>query len=123
MWYSKRSAIKSYFKKLSVHLKRKYGKHKHYSFEQVQNSIKELGLNANYIDYALAMYISKNEYRNQIKNNSDYYDLYREEISSKYFNGDSKFNIHDILRFAEDSSNLHMPQNFEDDIDENDNIY
>ena len=118
-WFKKRSAINSYVKVLPHYLKKKHGKHKKYSAEQVMGCIRELDLSSKYINYALAAYISEVEFNELLKFDSGNFHSLRKEISDKYFDGASKFSIHDTLEIAKNNltneSNQVLDNSVEDD--------
>ena len=96
----KRNAIKSYVDVLPLLLRKKHGKRKHYSKENVQKEILSAKLNQRFIGYAYAIFLSKHEFDSlKIENISigDYSSL-RSYISKRYFKGNDKFSIHDIFK-------------------------
>lgn len=116
-------AIKSYSKKLPPILKKRYGKHKHYSKPQIKSSIEYCGLSEDYTDYAYAMHMSRKKYNEmrEIKNDSDDFDLLRKEIADSCFDGNSNFTIHDALDFAAKSGSIFSTEsNFDNGISDSD---
>lgn len=88
----KRSAIKSYRKKLGPYLVKNYGKQKHYTPAQVRKGAEAQGLDPIALCYGMAMYTSRddfNSYHQSTGQNCDY-DTMRGEIadtSSGWFGG------------------------------------
>lgn len=103
-FFQKWRAIKSYVKVLPPILKKKYGKHKRYTERQVRKAVMETGLNQKYMDFALAMYISRQEFENLKKERevSCDYDEARQEIAEDFFGGSIDFTIHDALDGSSD---------------------
>ena len=95
----KHYAVKSYVLKLPGILKKNYGKHKKYNESQVRKAIQKANLNCDYIAYAMAMYISKNEFESLLKKNTlnGDYDVLRHEVADSFFDGKANFTIHDVL--------------------------
>ena len=89
----KKKALKSYIHKLPKLLRKDYGASERYTTGQVRRSIDRYGLNQNYVMYAYAMFVSKNDFINELS--SDRYELIRQEIADNYFNGDAGFTISD----------------------------
>ncbi len=106
--FKKRRALKSYILVLPRLLKKRYGKRKRYTEGQVRKTIAHTSLNMDYIDYALAMYISREDFDSLIKKDELIrdYDEARQEIADKHFDGNSKFTIHDITNEANSSSSF-----------------
>lgn len=84
--------------KLSYPLKKRYGKSKTYTAEQVKITAKILGLNEKYLLYGFALFCSKEVFfQNQKVLGADLnYQQLREEIGRKYFDGNAKFTTKDI---------------------------
>jgi len=95
----KRRVLKSYVKVLPSLLKKRYGKHKRYTEGQVRKTVEFAGLNQKYLDYAFAMYISRDEYEalTKVRSLSCGYDEARLEVANDHFGGNSKFTIHDLF--------------------------
>ena len=98
----KRRALNSYVKVLPVLLKKKYGKHKRYTEKQVRKAAELAGLNEKYLNYALAMYVSRGEFEalNKVRGLSCEYEEIRQEVANRFFGGDTKFTIHDAVDAA-----------------------
>jgi hypothetical protein len=56
-WIKKRATLKSYARQLPLSLKKRYGKHKRYSAEEIRASIQKEGFDNSFIEYA---YLSTN---------------------------------------------------------------
>lgn len=98
-WIKKRATLKSYVKQLPLYLKKKYGKHKRYSEEEIKTSIQLGGFDGSFIEYAYAMFMSRNEFGGIKHKNMDIddYDTLRKEIAKSFFKGNTSFTIHDVL--------------------------
>ena len=101
-WIKKRTTLKSYVRQLPLILKEKYGKHKRYSEEEIRTSIQLGGFDNSFIEYAYAMYMSRNEFGGLKHKNKDLedYDTLRKEIAKSYFRGNKYCTIHDVLESA-----------------------
>jgi Family of unknown function (DUF6559) len=101
-WIKKRTTLKSYVKQLPLFLKKRYGKHKRYSEEEIRTSIQLAGFDNSFIEYAYAMFMSRNEFgglKHKIEEIEDY-DTLRKEIAKSFFSGNTSFTIHDVLESA-----------------------
>ncbi|MBT3022616.1 MAG: hypothetical protein KUF77_01455 [Candidatus Thiodiazotropha sp. (ex Lucina aurantia)] len=90
---SKKAAIKQYCNRLPSLLFRRYGRSANYSYSQVKNTIIEHNLSKSYIVYAFAMYLSLDDYDENVlgeKHIPAYIDL-RKEIGNSYFDGKLDF--------------------------------
>lgn len=101
-WIKKRTTLKSYVRQLPLLLKQKYGKHKRYSEEEIKTSIQLAGFDNSFIEYAYAIYMSRNEFGGLKHKNKDLedYDTLRKEIAKSFFRGNTSFTIHDVLESA-----------------------
>ena len=101
-WIKKRTTLKSYVKQLPLFLKKRYGKHKRYSEEEISTSIQLAGFDNSFIEYAYAMFMSRNEFGGLKHKNKDFedYDTLRKEIAKSFFSGNTSFTIHDVLASA-----------------------
>ena len=101
-WIKKRTTLKSYVKQLPLLLKQKYGRHKRYSEEEIKTSIQLAGFDNSFIEYAYAIYMSRNEFGGLKHKNKDLedYDTLRKEIAKSFFRGNASFTIHDVLESA-----------------------
>jgi Family of unknown function (DUF6559) len=101
-WIKKRATIKSYVKQLPLFLKKRYGKHKRYSEEEIRTSIQLGGFDNSFVEYAYAIFMSRNEFGGLKHKNKDLedYDTLRKEIANSFFSGDTSFTIHDVLKSA-----------------------
>ena len=101
-YFKKRRAIKAYVRVLPRLLKKRYGKHKKYTEGQVKKTVEVAGLDQQYVDYALAMYIGRREFEamTKVRGLSWDYDEVRQEVADDHFNGDSGFTIHDAFDAA-----------------------
>jgi len=101
-WIKKRTTLKSYVKQLPLFLKKRYGKHKRYSEEEISTSIQLAGFDNSFIEYAYAMFMSRNEFGGLKHKNKDFedYDTLRKEIAKSFFSGNTSFTIHDMLESA-----------------------
>ena len=98
-WIKKRTTLKSYARQLPLFLKQKYGKHKRYSEEEIRTSSQLGGFDNSFIEYAYAMFMSRNEFGGLKQKNNDIkdYDTLRKEIAKSFFKGNASFTIHDVL--------------------------
>ncbi len=96
---SKRLTLRSYVRKLPLLLKKRYGKHKRYSEREIKESIQWAKFNKRYIDYALAIYMSKKDYDHLKTTNTSFgeYDTLRQEIADIYFKGKKNFTVHNLI--------------------------
>ncbi len=104
--FAKRRAIRSYVQVLPRLLKKRYGRHKKYTREQVQKTVAQAGLNREYIYYAIAMYATRKEFETLQKdaaNPLDYGEA-RKEIADSHFDGNEGFTIQDALDASAASS-------------------
>lgn len=101
-WIKKRKALKSYARQLPLFLKKRYGKHKRYSEEEIRTSIQLGGFENSFIEYAYAMFMSRTDFRRLEYKNKDIgdYETLRKEIAKSFFNGNKSFTIHDALESA-----------------------
>ncbi len=101
-WIKKRKTLKSYVKQLPLFLKKRYGKHKRYSEEEIRTSVQLAGFDNSFIEYAYAMFMSRNEFGDLKPKNKDLedYDTLRKEIAKSFFSGNTSFTIHDVLGSA-----------------------
>ena len=101
-WIKKRVTLKSYARQLPLFLKKRYGKHKRYSAEEIRTSIQKEGFDNSFIEYAYAMFMSRTEFGGlkQKNQNLEDYDTLRKEIAKSFFSGNTSFTIHDVLESA-----------------------
>jgi hypothetical protein len=101
-WIKKRTTLKSYARQLPLFLKKRYGKHKRYSEEEIRTSIQQGGFDNSFIEYAYAMFMSRIEFTGLKHKNKDLedYDTLRKEIAKSFFSGNTSFTIHDALTSA-----------------------
>ncbi|MFC1825986.1 DUF6559 family protein [Thermodesulfobacteriota bacterium] len=101
-WIKKRTTLKSYARQLPLFLKKRYGKHKRYSAEEIRTSIQKEGFDNSFIEYAYAMFMSRTDFGGLKHQNQDLedYDTLRKEIAKSFFSGNTSFTIHDVLGTA-----------------------
>jgi hypothetical protein len=101
-WIKKRTTLKSYARQLPLFLKKRYGKHKRYSEEEIRTSIQKEGFDNSFIEYAYAMFMSRTEFRGLKPKHQDLedYDALRKEVAKSFFSGNTSFTIHDVLESA-----------------------
>jgi hypothetical protein len=101
-WIKKRAATKSYARQLPLLLKKRYGKHKRYSEEEIRTSIQLGSFDNSFIQYAYAMFMSRTEFEGLKYKDKELedYDALREEIAKSFFSGNKSFTIHDALESA-----------------------
>ena len=101
-WIKKRAILKSYARQLPLSLKRRYGKHKRYSAEEIRASIQKEGFDNSFIEYAYAMFMSRTDFLGLKHKNQDLedYNTLRKEIAKSFFGGNMSFTIHDVLEAA-----------------------
>lgn len=101
-WIKKRTTLKSYARQLPLFLKKRYGKHKRYSAEEIRTSIQKAGFDNSFIEYAYATFMSRTEF-GVLKQKNQYledYDTLRKKIAKSFFSGNTSFTIHDVLESA-----------------------
>ena len=101
-WIKKRATLKSYARQLPLFMKKRYGKHKRYSAQAIKTSIQKEGFDNSFIEYAYAMFMSRNDFGSLKHKNLDLedYDILRKEIARSFFSGNTSFTIHDLLEAA-----------------------
>jgi len=101
-WVKKRTTLKSYVRQLPLFLKKRYGRHKRYSEEEIRTSIQKAGFDNSFIEYAYAMFMSRTEFGGLKHKHQDLedYDMLRKEIAKSFFSGNTSFTIHDVLESA-----------------------
>jgi hypothetical protein len=99
-WIKKRATLKSYVRQLPLFLKKRYGKHKRYSEEEISTSIQLGGFDNSFVEYAYAIFMSRNEFGGLKHKNKalEDYDTLRKEIANSFFSGNTSFTIHDVLK-------------------------
>jgi len=97
--FHKSSVLKTYLKVLPLALKKRYGKHKRYTMDQINETIELVGLDTEYIHYAYAVFLSHSDFKalDKSQNSDREYSILRSIIGKKYFKGKTNFTIHDIL--------------------------
>ena len=65
-------------------------------------SIQQAGFDSSFIEYAYAMFMSRNEFGGLKQKHKDLedYDTLRKEIAKSFFGGNTSFTIHDVLASA-----------------------
>jgi hypothetical protein len=101
-WLKKRAILKSYARQLPLSLKKRFGKHKRYSVEQIRASIQKDGFDNSCIEYAYAMFMSRTDFLGLKHKNKDFedYNTLRKKIAKSFFGGNTSFTIHDVLQTA-----------------------
>ena len=101
-WIKKRTTLKSYARQLPLFLKKRYGRHKRYSAEEIRTSMQKAGFDNSFIEYAYAMFMSPAEFGGLKQKNQDFedYDTLRKKIAKSFFSGNTSFTIHDVLESA-----------------------
>ena len=101
-WIKKRTTLKSYTRQLPLFLKKRYGKHKRYSAEEIRTSIQKAGFDNSFIEYAYAIFMSRTQFGGLKQKNQDIedYDTLRKKIAKSFFSGNTSFTIHDVLESA-----------------------
>ena len=101
-WLKKRAILKSYARQLPLSLKKRFGKHKRYSAEQIRASIQKDGFDNSCIEYAYAMFMSRTDFLGLKHKNKDLedYNTLRKKIAKSFFGGNTSFTIHDVLQTA-----------------------
>lgn len=98
----RKRAIKSYMSALPWMLRKKYGKRKHYTADQVVETASELQLDQRWLEYAIATFCTRKEFeQSKVESGveTNYLSL-REEIADRYFRGETRFTIHNVLAQA-----------------------
>ena len=65
--FKKKKAIEAYVHILPVLLKKKHGKKKQYTREQIEELVSSMKLDQKYIDYALALFMSKKSFTSTLR--------------------------------------------------------
>lgn len=101
-WIKKRTTLKSYARQLPLFLKKRCGRHKRYSAEEIRTSIQTAGFDKSFIEYAYAIFMSRAEFGGLKQKNQDFedYDTLRKKIAKSFFSGNTSFTIHDVLQSA-----------------------
>jgi hypothetical protein len=79
-----------------------YGKHKKFSTVEIKTSILRAGFDHSFIEYAYAMFMSRDQFNkvSKIKADIDTYDALRTEIAKTFFSGNAASTIHDMIAAA-----------------------
>lgn len=101
-WIKKRTTLKLYARQLPLFLKKRCGKHKRYSAEEIRTLIKKAGFDESFIKYAYVMFMSRTDFGNLKHENQELedYDTLRKKIAKSFFRGNMSFTIHDVLEAA-----------------------
>jgi hypothetical protein len=95
MWkrFQKRRAMRRYRRRLGVKLRRRYGRERYYTPEQVRSTAISGGLGVDYMCFALAMYCDRESFDAYHRANGEVcdYDAMRADIGASYFGGDTNF--------------------------------
>lgn len=92
--------IRSYMRKLSRELARRFGRRPFYSIEHVSQAVQRGKLSAEYIPYAHAAYCSDTDFAAYYRgrtSSANYFEL-RNTIARRYFWGDVNFDAETIIR-------------------------
>jgi len=95
-----KQAISDYISKLGPALLKRYGGADQYTVKQVEKTVKSLGVEQQYIPYAIAMY-RHDESVNTLslyRIDQDFLDILREEIADILFDGSVNFDAHDVIK-------------------------
>ena len=89
-------------KELPIILKKLHGKRNSYTEEQIKTGFKKAGYKSSYMEYAYAIFMSKSKFEDSSIFNGDktLYDCLRQEIANRFFRGNVKFSIHDLISNA-----------------------
>lgn len=95
MWkrFQKRRAMRRYRRRLGVQLRRRYGRERYYTPEQVRTTAVFSSLGVDHLCFALAMYCDRTSfdaYHHERGEACDY-DAMRADIGASYFGGDTTF--------------------------------
>ena len=101
-WYKKRVQIKRLVRELPLILKKMYGKRNSYTEKEIMSAVNKAHYKKAFVEYALAAFMSKSKFTKEREPNrdTDTYDRLRLEIANRYFRGNVKFTIHDLLSNA-----------------------
>jgi hypothetical protein len=95
MWkqFQKRRAMRTYRRRLGVQLRRRYGRERHYTPEQVRTTAISGGLGTYHLCFALAMYCDRESFDAYHREHGEVcdYDAMRSSIGAAYFGGDTTF--------------------------------
>jgi len=94
-----RSAIKSYFMKLSLELFSRFGKRHFYSVKVITQTVERAGLEIRFLPYAHALFSERKDFRRHYKGTKfrDRYETLRGEVSNRYFGGVLDFDAANII--------------------------
>ena len=95
MWkrFQKRRAMRRYRRQLGVKLRRRYGRERHYTPEQVRTTAISSGLGTDHLCFALAMYCDRASFDAYHRAQGEVcdYDAMRADVGAAYFGGDTAF--------------------------------
>lgn len=95
MWkrFQKRRAMRRYRRRLGVQLRRRYGRERYYTPEQVKTTAVASSLGVDHLCFALAMYCDRASFDayHQAQGEVCDYDAMRADIGASYFGGDTTF--------------------------------
>jgi len=91
--FRKRRAMRAYRRQLGVKLRKRYGREKHYTPEQVRTTAISSNLGVDYLCFALAMYCDRDAFDayHLAEGEACDYDAMRADIGNTYFGGDASF--------------------------------
>ena len=98
--YGLKQAIDDYINKLGPALLKRYGGARQYTVKQVEKTVKSLGLEKQYIPYAIAMY-RHDESVNTLslyRIDQDFLDILRDEIAHSFFDGSIEYDARDVIK-------------------------
>ncbi len=93
--FLKRRAISRYRRRLGPLLRKRYGRSGHYTAGQIRTTIEKFGLNIHYSCYALAMYLTRDEFDGFHRQSGEVcdYDAMRQEVGDLCFSGRADFAV------------------------------
>jgi hypothetical protein len=98
----KRWAIRSYVKRLGPVLRRRCGRKRYYTPEEVRRAARASGVNTDYLCYAYCIYCSREAFDQHHRQTGEpcNYDTMCQEIGSGHFLGNTAFDAADALDSA-----------------------
>jgi len=98
--YDLKQAISGYLRKLGPALLKRYGSTDQYTVKQVEKTIRALGLEQQYIPYAIAMYRHDQSVNtlSLYRIDQDFLDILREEIADFLFGGSTIYDARDVIK-------------------------
>jgi hypothetical protein len=86
-------AVNSFVRNVGPSLKRRYGRKRHYSPEEVRRAGRDVGAPTDYFCYAYSIYCSREDFDHHHQETGEHcnYDSMRAEVAETHFGGDTAF--------------------------------